>query len=146
MKIIALVIITILGLNLASWGPFRDCGTNNPSGMEDCDKYSTKTGIGCCFLELQDAKKSKSCILVGGRAQGYLNNSTKIKPMNFSEFNITPDVFNKTLNETIAFNKYVAETYLNEATGIVKCKSTDSSSYIKLATFFLIIATMILFS
>ena len=144
MKTFILTLITAFGLIIAAWGPFNDCGITNPSGLNDCDKYSTKTGLGCCFLELQDSSKTKSCILVGGRAQGYLNNATRIAPISFSNFNITPEVYNKTLNETIKFNKELAQNYTEVPSGIVKCMKTDSSSFLNLSAYFLVLAALII--
>jgi len=74
MKTTFILIIFVYSLSyMFSWGPFESCGVGDPENLNDCDKFSIKTGIGCCLLTEVSNNNKKSCLLIGGRAQGFFN-------------------------------------------------------------------------
>lgn len=110
----------------SSWGPFQTCGNEDPKTLKDCDKYTIKMGIGCCLLTEVSNNNKTSCLLIGGKAQGFFNNQTN--PVNLSNLSFPFDVYNKTDEERIKYTKEIAEKYGNSSLGVIRCK--DNKSYI----------------
>ncbi len=137
--------ISLIGYSVSSFGPFMSC-SDTADNLEDCDKYSPKSNVGCCYLETSNSQKH--CVLIGGRLQGYLNNNTSPSNMiNFTNFTIPLQVVNRTNNEEYIRN-------LNNSYGLnatesnrlpnfyVRCQSNNTT--ILKITFFLVINLMIL--
>lgn len=137
-------VVSLIGYSI-SFGPFMSC-SNKVDSLEDCDKYSPQSNVGCCYLET--SKAEKYCVLIGGRLQGYFNNYTSSSNMvNFTNFTIPQEIVKRSNNEEYVRN-------LNNSYGLnatesnrlpnfyVRCQSNNTT--ILKITFFLVINLMIL--
>ena len=137
------IILTALSIiiTITCWGPFPKCGEEGSTTVEECHKHSLKTNIGCCLAELQDSQKTKECILIGGRGQGWFNNQTNA--VNLSNLLFPKDVANRTEEKTFEYALNNSKMYKDEPLARVTCMNNNVFS-LKL-TLFLVLAVLMIF-
>lgn len=142
--LIYLVHISITGTVIANWGPFRSCGLNNPKNLDDCDKYSLTTGLGCCFITYFNQSEN-GCIFVGGKAQGFFNNKTSDEYNDLNNLDFPIMVANRTEEANNAYIQDIKQIYGSKSPkSIIRCKS-NICKYISLYKFSLYIVIYLIF-
>lgn len=142
-SLICLIIIMTASI-INCWGPFPNCGKANPQNLEDCDKYSLKSELGCCYASLykedNTTVSSTECILVGGRAQGWFNNRTEL--VSLSNLDFPQSVANRTEEAAAKYMAEIKAAYSGSPLAKVEC--VDNHVFTLKLTVFLILAVLMI--